>query len=48
MASSTPTREALRQPERPTRRTVQVQRRGPKAAPVELDLRTPSGRRLPW
>ena len=31
-----------------TRRTVQVQRQGQKAAPVELDLRSPSGRRLPW
>jgi len=31
-----------------TRRTVQVQRRGRPAAPVGLDLRTPSGRRLPF
>jgi len=31
-----------------TQRTVKVQRRGRPAAPVSLDLRTPSGRRLPF
>jgi hypothetical protein len=33
-----------------TQRTVhvKVQRRGKSAAPVSLDLRTPSGRRLPF
>jgi hypothetical protein len=31
-----------------TQRTVQVQKRGRPAAPVSLDLRTPSGRRLPF
>jgi hypothetical protein len=31
-----------------TQRTVKVLRRGRPAAPVSLDLRTPSGRRLPF
>jgi len=31
-----------------SRRTLRVLRRRTKAAPVALDLRTPSGRRLPW
>jgi hypothetical protein len=41
MASST---EA---PSPSIRRTIRVLRRGRPAAPVALDLRTPSGRRLP-